>query len=61
MFILQFSFSIVSENKYNGRHMDPSYERGWCTVISTYVLLIDYSHRELGRPVLNTFTWHELN
>jgi len=30
-------------------------------VTSTYFVLIGYSRRELGRPVMNTFTWHELN
>jgi len=59
MFVLYFSFSILSENEYNGRYTDPSYERA--DVTSTYFLLIGYSHRELGRLVMNTFTWHEPN
>jgi len=57
MFILYFSFSILNENEYNGRYT--SYERA--DVTSTYFLLIDYSDRELGRLVMNTFTWHEPN
>jgi len=28
---------------------------------STYFVLIGYSHHELGRLVLDTFTLHELN
>jgi len=45
------------KNEYNGRYMDPSYERG-CYRIDLYFVLIGYRHREL---VLNTFISNELN